>query len=228
MFMWKTNTNTTIRLLRIGITNCYFIVKKDITVLIDSGQKCKAEKLKSNLSQLLGYKNLDYVILTHTHYDHTENALMLKQLYSSKILVHKNEAEFLENGFTKLPKGTNIITNIISAAGNRFASKIGKYDAVKPDIKVTENYKLDNTDGIEIIHTPGHTSGSISVIVDNEIALVGDTLFGIFSKSILPPFADDKVKLYESWNKLIKTPCRIFLPAHGKTIRREVLEKNLN
>ena len=225
--MWATSRNTIIRLIRIGITNCYLVDKKDVKILIDTGQKSKSEKLKSSLYRLLGDRNLDYVILTHAHYDHAENALMLKKLYSPKILVHKNEADFLENGFMKLPKGTNVTANFISASGNRFASWIGKYNAVTPDIKVTENYKLENTEGIEIVHTPGHTSGSISIIVDNEIALVGDTLFGIFPKRVLPPFADDKIELYKSWNKLLETSCKIFLPAHGKTIKREILEKKI-
>lgn len=227
MFMWVTNTNTIIRLIRIGITNCYLVDKKDVTILIDTGQKSKSGKLKSSLYRFLGDRNLDYVILTHAHYDHAENALMLKKLYSPKILVHKNEAGFLENGFMKLPKGTNVTANFISASGNKFASWIGKYDAITPDIKVTENYKLENTEGIEIIHTPGHTLGSISIIVDNEIALVGDTLFGIFPNSVLPPFADDKIELYKSWNKLMETSCKIFLPAHGKAIKRKVFEKKI-
>ncbi len=42
-----------------------------------------------------------------------------------------------------------------------------------------------------IMHTPGHTSGSVSVIVEDEIALVGDTLFGVYKGSVFPPFAEN-------------------------------------
>lgn len=224
MFTWKTKNNTQVRLIKVGITNCYLIEKNDLIILVDTGQKRKSELLKSQLSSLLGERNLDYLILTHTHYDHAENALMVKQKFSPKIIVHESEADFLQNGFTKLPKGTNIITNFISGLGNRFARKIGEYNPVKADITANESYTMENINGIEIIHTPGHTIGSISIIIDNEIALVGDTLFGIFTKSVLPPFADDKKLLIESWRKLLKTNCLIFLPAHGKRIKRNLLE----
>jgi hydroxyacylglutathione hydrolase len=42
-----------------------------------------------------------------------------------------------------------------------------------------------------IIHTPGHTIGSMTVVIDDEIAIVGDSMFGIFKWSVLPPYAND-------------------------------------
>jgi Zn-dependent hydrolases, including glyoxylases len=81
---------------------------------------------------------------------------------------------------------------------------------------------------IRVISTPGHSIGSISVIVDNEVAIVGDALFGIFSNSVFPPFADDVKTLIDSWGKLLKTNCTLFLPAHGRPITRELLEREYN
>lgn len=228
MFTWKTKNDALIRLIKVGITNCYFIEKNELKILVDTGQKMKSEILKSYLLSALGKNNLDYLILTHTHYDHTENASMLKKQFNPQVIVHESESDFLANGFTRLPKGTNIITNFISGLGNRFARKIGEYYPLKADIMINESYTIQNMNGIEIIHTPGHTIGSISIIIDDEIALVGDTLFGIFTKSVLPPFADDKESLIESWKKLLKTNCLTFLPAHGKRIKRSPIENQIN
>jgi glyoxylase-like metal-dependent hydrolase (beta-lactamase superfamily II) len=228
MFVWKTNLNTKIILFKIGITNCYFIEIQSKFILVDTGQKRYSNKLNSSLeSKLDTKKKLDYLILSHTHYDHSQNARMVQQRFSPKVLVHKKECDSLENGFTTLPKGTNTITNFISAMGNKFASWIGEYEPLVADIKFDESVVLEDIDGLRIIETPGHTAGSISIIIDDEIAIVGDTLFRVFTNKIMPPFADDKNELIESWKKLLQTNCKLFLPAHGKAIQRELLEKEL-
>jgi glyoxylase-like metal-dependent hydrolase (beta-lactamase superfamily II) len=225
MFVWKTSKNSSIQLIKVGITNCYLIEVEGTTILVDTGQKRKSDKLKSRLSAVLKGKKLDYVILTHTHYDHAENAHLVKVLYSPKLIVHKGEAEFLKQGFTKLPRGTNLITDLISRSGNKYAKWIGAYESVMEDIQVSDNFKIDASNNITIIHTPGHTIGSISIIIDDEIALIGDTLFGVIPNKVLPPFADQINELYKSWKKLLATPCKKFLPAHGKLITRELLEE---
>jgi glyoxylase-like metal-dependent hydrolase (beta-lactamase superfamily II) len=50
-------------------------------------------------------------------------------------------------------------------------------------------------------------------------------MFGVFKNSIFPPYSDDAVKMIESWGKLINSGCSIFLPGHGKEIKRSLLEK---
>ena len=63
------------------------------------------------------------------------------------------------------------------------------YRSVDPDVEVDKTFCL-NEFGIDayIIHTPGHSPGSLSVVVDDEVALVGDTVFGVFRGSVFPPF----------------------------------------
>ena len=76
-----------------------------------------------------------------------------------------------------------------------------------------------------MIKTEGHSSGSISVIVDNEIAIVGDAMFGVFKNSVFPPYADNQTEMINSWNVLLDTDCNTFLPGHGKEIKKEFLQK---
>lgn len=228
MFKWVTKKGSTIRLVKVGITNCYLVKTVNNAILIDTGQKRKVDKLTSFLKAYSDHQlKLDYLILTHTHYDHTQNANQIKKLYSLKVIVHQKEADFLKAGFTTLPKGTTFLTDFISSMGNKYASSIGKYSPVTPDIEFKDNYQLQDDQSIKLIHTPGHTIGSISILIDDEIAIVGDTLFGILPNKILPPFADDKNELIKSWKKLSDTNCDLFLPAHGKVINRKLLEREL-
>ncbi len=78
---------------------------------------------------------------------------------------------------------------------------------------------------VKIINTPGHSIDSISIIIDDEIAIVGDTLFGKFKNSVFPPFADDVSVMIESWGKLLQTGCKLFLPGHGGEVNRRLLQK---
>jgi glyoxylase-like metal-dependent hydrolase (beta-lactamase superfamily II) len=79
-----------------------------------------------------------------------------------------------------------------------------------------------------LIHTPGHTIGSMSLIIDNEIAIVGDTMFGVFKLSVFPPYAEDTEKMIKSWGKLLETNCSIFIPSHGTENCRSLVQQDYN
>jgi len=59
------------------------------------------------------------------------------------------------------------------------------------------------------------------------VALVGDTMFGIFPWTVMPPFANDKQQLLKSWEKLLETLCKLFVPSHGTANKRDLVEKDL-
>jgi len=77
---------------------------------------------------------------------------------------------------------------------------------------------------VYVLPTPGHSPGSMSVVVDDEIAIVGDAVFGVFKWSVLPPYATDLVRTVESWGRLLETSCRLFLPGHGSAKTRAELQ----
>jgi hydroxyacylglutathione hydrolase len=120
---------------------------------------------------------------------------------------------------------TTLLTRpLVKLAGKCFFRKL-KYEPCKLDIPVDNrlDLKVMGIDGY-ILHTPGHTSGSVSVIIEDEIALVGDTLFGVFKGSVFPPYAENIVMLIQSWEKLLQTGCRVFIPSHGTAISRTRVE----
>jgi hydroxyacylglutathione hydrolase len=208
-----------------GRSNVFLLSHGGKNILVDTGRRKDRATLLERL-QDLRVDPLDALVLTHTHFDHAENAAFLQKKYDAKVLVHESEAGFLKDGKSPLPAGTLLPTKVLTAL---FACRMEPglaYVPCCPDVLVEDG--LDLTDfgpNARLIHTPGHSRGSISLIVDDEIALVGDAMFGVFPRTIFPPFADDVPQLISSWGRLLETGCRLFLPGHGSPDDRRLVEK---
>ncbi len=114
----------------------------------------------------LNYKSFDYkgeieyVLLTHCHLDHIQNAEDIKKEYSAKIIIGVHEKEGLMNADINL------------------TSTIGEPLTIEPDILVEDGEVITLGDSkITVMHTPGHTKGGVCYIVDNYI-FTGDTVMG--------------------------------------------------
>ena len=68
----------------------------------------------------------------------------------------------------------------------------------------------------------------MSVIIDNEIALVGDTMFGVFKGFVFLPYAEDVKKVIHSCGILFETGCTLFIPSHGSAKSRILVQKDYN
>jgi glyoxylase-like metal-dependent hydrolase (beta-lactamase superfamily II) len=205
--------------IRLGSSLCYFLPTKTGAVLIDAGNAGRVDHLSSVLlAHEHELQRISLIILTHTHHDHVGSLAELKLRTGAKVMVHAAEAEYLIQGHTPLPHGTSPWTHLVVQTGKVIG--FGKYEAVQPDLLITEDMDLHDY-GIagRILTTPGHTMGSISVIV-GKMAFVGDTLFGINKDTVFPPFVTNAVELLQSWNRLLDTECLTFHPGHGKAIDR--------
>jgi len=226
MKKYKTEQCTIYRVLS-GPANAYVIAAPQCSILVDTGQKLQYAALKRSMGSLKrGQGSLLYMIVTHAHYDHCQNAARIKKETGCSIVASKNEKECMEQGKSPFPRGTAPFSRMIVTLAERSRSKRAGFEPFSPDITVDQECRLPNTGAdIQVIATPGHSAGSVSVIVDKDTAIVGDTMFGIFPHTVYPPFADDTRGMVESWKKLLNTECRRFLPGHGMAVSRRMLGK---
>ena len=149
--------------------------------------------------------NLKYIYLTHCHGDHIGGVTELQQKMGGKVIIHRDDAEGLNNISINL-------TKIIDM----------------PEIILEADSRLDDGDLLhlgelefKVIHTPGHTQGSSSLYCEKEKLLIsGDTLFrGTWGRTDLP--TSDFFKIIDSiTNKLMKLPDEtIVYPGHGKSTK---------
>ncbi len=110
---------------------------------------------KNTLSDI---KRIDYILLTHAHYDHISSVAQIKKKYNAKIVCHKDEADILAN------------------ANLNLSSEFGKKAEFEADILLEDNqtFMLGELP-INVIHTPGHTKGGCCYIARDHL-FTGDTV----------------------------------------------------
>lgn len=227
MKKWTTKSGYEIVQIMSGRSNVFLLTNGKTNILIDTSVSRLWTKLQKRLSKL-GIRTIDYLILTHAHFDHADNANRIKSKFGASVIIHKNEEEYLVKGDSITPKGATAITKLVVSAGKGLVSmSLLRYEPCKPDIVTGSCYDLKEM-GFDayLIHTPGHTRGSASLIVDDEIAIVGDTMFGVFRNSVFPPYAEDVDMMIKSWGKLLETECIEFLPSHGTSNSRLMVERD--
>lgn len=139
------------------------------------------------------------VLFTHSHWDHTAEAALLKEQLKVPLMIHKEDAGNLEKpGSDGLPQ--------------RFPIK-----GVHADHYFTDGEIITLGDlKIKVIHTPGHTPGGVCFYIEKEHVLIsGDTLFQGTIGNLSFPTARPAL-MWESLKKLAKLPAetRVF-PGHG-------------
>jgi hydroxyacylglutathione hydrolase len=220
-----------IHIIKVGISNCYLIRDRG-TVLIDAGVPGRINTFEKTFKSLgVAPGEIAVIIITHCHWDHVGCLKELRNLTGAKIIAHKKDAGFLEKGELIVPPGVTrwgkILGILLKGVGRKASTEPYKVDIVLGE----EDYPLTEF-GIpgKILFTPGHSHGSISVVLDTGEAFVGDTAMSGFPLTLgpnLPVFAEDLPALKNSWQKLIDNDAKMIYPGHGKPFHIEKLIKKI-
>lgn len=158
--------------LRLIMSNA-FLIKGEKIALVDTGCPYDMPAIIKAIEAVgAQIQDLSIIVHTHAHYDHCGCTAKLKQLTVAPIVIHRSDLDFFLTG----QNGTLIPINRFGKILMPFLKK--GYPPFQPDIIIDDEFDL-HPYGIagRIIPTPGHTPGSISVLLNNGEAIVGD-LFG--------------------------------------------------
>ncbi len=217
--------------LSLGICNCY-LVKEDGLILIDAGPPNQVSKLRMELQTLsINPEDISLLLLTHGHYDHIGSANAVKALTNCKIAISHHEKEWVEQALRPMPPGIGI-WGAIMATLMRAVTPFMKFPASSVDITLEDREFLLNPFGIngKVLHTPGHSSGSMSVLLETGEAFVGDLAMNGFPMRIrpgMPIFGDDRNTVKASWKLLLDNGAKWIYPAHGNPFSADVLQEAL-
>ncbi|MHA1409370.1 MAG: MBL fold metallo-hydrolase [Candidatus Odinarchaeia archaeon] len=184
-------------------SNVYVIGKNELT-LIDCGTGGNVNYLFDTIKKMnLDPENIKQIVLTHLHYDHIGGLNEILKVIKPKIYASELEAPFIESANSKL-----ILLDMFGAS----------FSPVKIDVRIHDG-DLIACEGFtfKVIHTPGHSLGSICLYNDeNKVLISGDTVFagGSFGRVDLP--SGSLQDLIKSINKLNKLNVKYLLPGHNE------------
>lgn len=200
----------------LGIVNA-FLIRGDRSVLVDTGVPGSANKILRALSQLgLQPADLALIILTHGHSDHVGSSDQLREQTGASVAIHAHDADILRTGQNPTLHSTNTMGKLI---GRMTSKTIRGFKPFEPDILIEGELSLEEY-GIhgKILPTPGHTPGSVSVLLDSGEMLVGDALMGgMMSKGNprFPHFAENVSGTRQSIDTILKLAPSTIYTGHG-------------
>jgi len=191
-------------------SNIYVMVsERGKAMLIDCGTGLYFNHLLSYLSKLnIDLKDVESVILTHMHFDHSGGVIKLLEKKAIDILAHKIDAKYLEEGNDEY----------VFAWG--FGAKL-KPIKISTYLEEGDHISFDDFT-FRILHTPGHTRGSICLYdEDKKILISGDTVFagGGVGRFDLP--GGSLRDLINSLERLSKMRVDKLLPGHGEIVMED-------
>jgi len=216
--------------LNLGIANVYIVKGETKTVVIDTGQAGQAKKIVNRLAQLgVSPQDVSLILLTHAHIDHAGSAAALQKLTGAPLAVHAADSEMLQRGSNGAMQSLGFEARLLY----KFISV--PFPKSKADLFVDENTDL-SAYGIKgrILHTPGHSAGSISVVLEDGSAVIGDVLRGgalggavMWHMPRYPYYlydvADKKI-IRASVRKLLDAGAQKFYVGHGGPMSRASVE----
>ncbi len=214
--------------LKLGLTQVYLLKAADGYIQIDAGYKSNIDKYfkileKNNINP----EDIKLIIVSHAHSDHVGALKEIKDKTKAKVLVNENDAEYLIKGESAEVKPISIIAKILVKI---LPEKMLRFDPVQPDIIIKEEFSLEEF-GLQakVVHTPGHTLGTVSVITEEGSAFISCSVHGFPLRMSpgLPGAALDVDEVMKSWEKIIDEGAKDIYIAHGKPFKVDVLKKIL-
>jgi len=185
--------------LRLSLSNA-FLVLGDRPVLVDAGSPGEADKIVAKLAKLgVAPGDLSLILLTHAHTDHAGSAKELRERSGAPVALHPADGEMLRRGTMGKLQPVSPRHRLLELYVNK------PFEGFDYDRELVEGQRLDEY-GLagQIVHTPGHCAGSLSVVLDRAApnqpndALVGDLVIGGFLGGLInkrrprvPYFVDD-------------------------------------
>ena len=216
-----------------SINTCY-LLKDQGAVLVDGGfAGCALSFSKLLAKNQIEPEEIQLIIPTHGDFDHVGGAKEPKELTGAKIAMHEKDINFLEKGIFHWPKGVTPWGKVSRAMLKPMMKIKAEYPSEKVDLVLNDRGLSLKEYGIqgEVVYTPGHTYGAISVVLESGDAFVGcmaQNKVPFVLRPRLPIYALDIELLKESWVKVINMGAQTIWPGHGKPFPLDKILKYLN
>ena len=207
----------------LGGVNAYLVKSDSGFVLCDSGFAGNRSVLQKFLDEAgVTVDNLKVVLFTHGDIDHTGNGLYLRQKYGVKLAIHPLDRRMVEErNFQDDRLVKSFLMKVMQTLFKPgFKKMMAGFEIFSPDLLLQDGQDLKefSMDGT-VIHTPGHTDGSISILLSDGSLIAGDILQNRSGKPRPSFIISNEEQLTDSLQKLKKLDIQRVYPGHGKPFR---------
>lgn len=198
-----------------GMSWSYLIEGDDGIVLVDAGAPRREELILQRL-RAIGRDDLRLIFITHAHLDHYGSADALRRLTGAPIAVHEADAESMARGETRLGSARlwgPLIRALLPYAPAHLKPPPTRADVIVREGDTLSGYGVDAT----VLHTPGHTPGSTSLLV-GRLLFVSDLISSMGWPHAQLLYADDWGQIRSSIRRLqgLAGDVDWVYPGHGK------------
>ena len=200
-----------------GAVNAYLLKSGDRFVLVDTLTRGKRALLESQLAAAeCSAGKLGLIVVTHGDSDHVGSCAYLRDKMGAPIGMHGTEAIVAETGDMRAARphakaSTRAVFGVLMPLFG-----LGKSDRFTPDILLADGYDL-SAYGVDarILHLPGHTEGSISVLTAGGDLICGDLMTNTGAPQA-NRLVDDTAEMAASITRAREAGARTVYPGHGK------------
>jgi len=198
-------------------SNIFLICEDEITV-VDTGFRGSAKSIAKAIGALgRSVEEVSLVIITHNHLDHIGGLPGLLGMTKARVAVHMEDLSYGEKG---LPY-SGFIRLLLKIPGISLFWPLVYARPDDVDIQLEGGEVLNPLGGMGVIHTPGHTPGSISLFSPQKrLLIVGDILNSGHRELHLTPglVSSDVLQARESVKRLARLDFDILCCGHGRPI----------
>lgn len=204
--------------------NIIVVVEEELT-LIDAGLPGSSAHIIDFVHSLgRSAAEISLIIITHNHFDHAGGLGELRKLTKAKVAAHQAD---IANAEGRLPS-QRLVPRLLRIPPFSALRSVFSVKSSEGDIQLAGDEVLGPLGGLKVVHTPGHTPGSISLFSpQNKLLIVGDALNKRGKTLWLPPkiASTDMTQAIDSVKVMAQLDFDILCFGHGRPLTEDVGSK---